>query len=85
MAVEIVKRYRSQVREVVLGATKEEGGTRQNDQGRRPNGITFLISKEKTPILDAMEVWDIVPEEWPDNLKSYFEDVYEILLPGQKV
>jgi acetyl-CoA decarbonylase/synthase complex subunit delta len=23
-----------------------------------------------------MEIWDIVPEEWPASLKSYFEDVY---------
>ncbi|NLJ56053.1 MAG: acetyl-CoA decarbonylase/synthase complex subunit delta [Firmicutes bacterium] len=81
MAVEIVKeRYRSQVREVVLGATKEEGGTRAKTiKVGGQTALPFLHFEGENPNrpIVIMEVWDIVPEEWPANLKSYYEDVYD--------
>ncbi len=74
------ERYRSKVREVVLGATKEDGGTR---------GHTITVGGESTlpyqhyegdmpnrPVV-AMEVWDINPEGWEDNLKKPFSDVLD--------
>lgn len=80
MAVEILKeKYRSQVREVVLGATKEEGGTRSHViKVGGEKALPFLHFEGEIPNrpVVAMEVWDIVPEEWPENLKSYFQDVY---------
>jgi acetyl-CoA decarbonylase/synthase complex subunit delta len=80
MAVEIFKeKYRSQVREVVLGATKDEGGTRaQTVKVGGETALPFLHFEGKVPNrpVVAMEIWDIVPEEWPASLKSYFEDVY---------
>ncbi|RJX27250.1 MAG: acetyl-CoA decarbonylase/synthase complex subunit delta [Dethiobacter sp.] len=80
MAVEIFKeKYRSQVREVVLGATKDEGGTRTHTvKVGGETALPFLHFEGEIPNrpVVAMEIWDIVPEEWPANLKSYFEDVY---------
>jgi acetyl-CoA decarbonylase/synthase complex subunit delta len=80
MAVELFKeKYRSQVREVVLGATKEEGGTRSHTlKVGGESALPFLHFEGKIPNrpLVAMEIWDIVPEEWPAGLKSFFEDVY---------
>jgi acetyl-CoA decarbonylase/synthase complex subunit delta len=80
MAVEIVKeKYRSQVREVVLGATKDEGGTRTHTvKVGGETALPFLHFEGVIPNrpVVAMEIWDIVPEEWPASLKSYFEDVY---------
>lgn len=80
MAVEILKeKYRSQVREVVLGATKEEGGTRSHTiKVGGETALPFLHFEGEIPNrpVVAMEIWDIVPEEWPASLKSYFEDVY---------
>lgn len=80
MSVEIYKeKYRGQVREVVLGATKEQGGTRSHTiTVGGEEALPFLHFEGKIPNrpVVAMEVWDMVPEEWPANLKSYFEDVY---------
>lgn len=80
MAVEIYKeKYRSQVREVVLGATKENGGTRSHTvKVGGETALPFLHFEGEIPNrpVVAMEIWDIVPEEWPAALKSYFEDVY---------
>jgi len=79
MGVEILKeKYRSEVREVVLGATAEDGGTRSHTI--KVGGETTLpfLHFEGTvpnrPVI-SMEVWDIFPEEWPDNLKDAFGDV----------
>jgi len=80
MAVEIFKeKYRSQVREVVLGATKDEGGTRTHTvKVGGETALPFLHFEGVIPNrpVVAMEIWDIVPEDWPASLKSYFEDVY---------
>ncbi len=80
MAVDILKeKHKSKIGEVVLGATKEEGGTR---------GHTITIGGESTlPFLHfegevpnrpvvALEVWDMAPEDWNPNLGEYFGDVY---------
>ena len=79
MAVEIYKeKYRSQVREVVLGATSAEGGTRTHTiKVGGESALPFLHFEGENPNrpVIAMEVWDIVPEEWPANLKEAFADV----------
>lgn len=79
MVVEIYKeKYRGQVREVVLGATSAEGGTRSHTI--RVGGETtlpFLHFEGEIPNrpVVAMEVWDTVPDDWPAGLKEYFADV----------
>ncbi|GAW91839.1 CO dehydrogenase/acetyl-CoA synthase subunit delta [Calderihabitans maritimus] len=85
MAVNILKeKSLSKVGEVVLGATKEEGGTRSHVvkvggdaalpfhhfEGEMPN----------RPVI-AMEVQDIVPENWSPNLTKHFADVLD--KPGE--
>ncbi len=79
MAVEINKeKYRSQVREVVLGATSADGGTRTSTiKVGGEASLPFLQFEGAIPNrpVVAMEVWDIVPEDWPANLKSALGDV----------
>jgi len=79
MAVEILKeKYRGSIREVTLGATKEEGGTRTHTvKVGGETALPFLHFEGQLPNrpVVAMEVWDIAPEEWPADLKSYYQDV----------
>ncbi len=80
MAVEMYKeKYRSQIREVVLGATRAEGGTRSHIiKVGGETTLPFLHFEGAIPNrpVVAMDVWDIIPEEWPASLKSYFTDVF---------
>ncbi len=80
MAVDILKeKYRGQVREVVLGATKDEGGTRSHTiKVGGEKALPFLHFEGEIPNrpVVAMEIWDMVPDEWPESLKEYFKDVY---------
>jgi len=78
MAVDILKeKYRSQIREVVLGATKDEGGTRSHTvKVGGESTLPFLHFEGEMPNrpVVAMEIWDMFPEEWPQNLKDAFGD-----------
>ena len=78
MAVDILKeKYRSQIREVVLGATKDEGGTRAHTvKVGGESTLPFLHFEGEMPNrpVVAMEIWDMFPEEWPQNLKDAFGD-----------
>ncbi|MHB1420018.1 MAG: CO dehydrogenase/acetyl-CoA synthase subunit delta [Bacillota bacterium] len=80
MAVEILKeKNRATVKEVVLGATKEQGGTRSHTitvggdaalpfhhfEGQSPN----------RPVV-AMEIQDVVPD-WSPAITSHFEGVLD--------
>lgn len=80
MAVEINKeKYRSQVREVVLGATSAAGGTRSRTlKVGGETALPFLHFEGEIPNrpVIAMEIWDTIPEDWPSSLKADFEDVY---------
>lgn len=76
MAVEIVKeKWVNKVNELILGATKELGGTRA--KALKVGGescLPFIFQEGDMPNrpLVAMEVWDIEPAEWPDVLKAPF-------------
>jgi len=78
--VEIYKeKHRSQVREVVLGAAGGGGGTRSHTiKVGGETTLPFLHFEGEIPNrpVIAMEVWDMVPADWPDNLKAFFSDVY---------
>ena len=80
MAVDILKeKYRSTVGEVVLGATAEQGGTRSHTVTvGGESALPFLHFEGEVPNrpVVAMEIWDMIPEEWSDCFKAYFEDVY---------
>lgn len=81
MAVEIYKeKYRGQVREVVLGATKEEGGTRSHTiKVGGETALPFLHFEGEIPNkpVVAIEIWDMVPEDWNECFKKYYGDVYD--------
>jgi acetyl-CoA decarbonylase/synthase, CODH/ACS complex subunit delta len=85
MAVEILKeKYRSKVGEVVLGATKDQGGTRSHTitvggESALPY-LHFEGEIPNRPVL-ALEVWDMAPEEWSPCFEQYYGDVWND--PGQ--
>lgn len=80
MAVEIQKeKYRNKVGEVVLGATREEGGTRTHTiTVGGESALPFLHFEGEIPNrpVVALEVWDMVPEEWNPCFEKYYKDVY---------
>lgn len=81
MAVDIQKeKYRSKVGQIVLGATKEEGGTRSHTVTvGGESTLPFLHFEGEMPNrpVVAMEVWDMVPEEWDSCFKQHYGDVYD--------
>ena len=78
MAVEIIReKWANKVNELVLGAAKENGGTRSKvvkvgGAGCLP--FSFQDGDMPNRPVVAMEVWDIEPTEWPDTLKAAFGD-----------
>ncbi len=81
MALELVReKWTNKINTVTIGATKEEGGSRTSkvvvgsestlpylfDEGDMPN-----------PPVIAMEVLDMVPDDWPQVLKEQFGDVLD--------
>ncbi len=80
MAFNAVKdKYRSKVGEVVLGATKEQGGTR--DYTITIGGeaaLPFLHFEGEIPNrpVVAMEIWDVAPTDWNDCFKPFYADVW---------
>ncbi len=75
----LIEKWRDKVGEVVIGATPEEGGTRKKIvKVGGETGIPFIKGEDKmpNPLVIAMEVWDIKPEDWPDILKK---DIGEVI------
>lgn len=74
----VANKWSGGVNEIILGATKDKGGSRQK---------TIAIGGAKSvPFMDfegnpghkpvvAMDVYDIPPEEWPETLTKPFDDV----------
>lgn len=61
----------------VIGATKEEGGTRKSKVTLGgAAGLPFMKFEAQTPNrpVVAMEIWDHQPEEWPVQLVEAFGD-----------
>ncbi len=79
MGIELVKeKWVNSVNEFVLGATKAHGGTRSVElKVGGQNCLPFVFQEGTMPNkpLIAMEVWDIEPADWPDELKKPFEGV----------
>jgi len=77
MAVQILReRSRGSVQKIILGATKEEGGTRKYTivvGGDTALPFHHFEGEIASPVI-AMEVQDIAPD-WPDALKDCFGDV----------
>jgi len=79
MPVQVIKERNSgKVLNVILGATKEQGGTRTHTLTvGGQTSLPFLHFEGETPNkpIIAMEVVDRVPDEWNDELKAAFKDV----------
>ncbi|HAM38470.1 MAG: acetyl-CoA decarbonylase/synthase complex subunit delta [Elusimicrobia bacterium RIFOXYC2_FULL_34_12] len=74
----VIEKWPGNVYELTIGATKEDGGTRSRKvKAGGINTLPFLHFEGLTPNqpLIAMEVWDIEPSEWPENLKNEFNEV----------
>ncbi len=75
---QVIEKWMGKSGETVIGATKDNGGTRGNVV--KLGGATTLpyLSFEgdtpNSPVV-AMEVWDLEPADWPDVLKEPYKDV----------
>lgn len=78
MGVKIIKeKYRGKVGEVVLGATKDQGGTRSHTVTvGGETALPFCHFEGEIPNrpVIAMEIQDVAPD-WGEGLTSYFEGV----------
>jgi acetyl-CoA decarbonylase/synthase, CODH/ACS complex subunit delta len=81
MPVQVLKdRNASKVARVILGATREQGGTRTSTiTVGGAASLPFLHFEGEVPNrpVIAMEVVDRVPEEWSDELKNVFAGVLD--------
>lgn len=71
----IIDKWQDKIGEVLLGATKDKGGSRTKTiKIGGETGIYFIHDEDKcpNPPIVAMEVWDIEPEAWPEFLKAEF-------------
>jgi len=80
MATELIlEKWSGKVAVVTIGATKQEGGTR--DHSIKIGGeesLPFLFHEGAIPHKPqiANEIWDIAPTDWPDELINAYKDVY---------
>lgn len=77
---DVKKTWKKPINEVTIGATKEEDGTRSHSITiGGSTALPFLYSEGSFPhpSVIAMEVWDIAPTDWPEELGKYFSDVWE--------
>jgi len=75
MMERLIEKWQDKIGEVVLGATKDKGGTRNRTiKIGGETGIYFIDGEDKcpNPPAVAMEVWDMEPEAWPEALKSNY-------------
>lgn len=74
MALELIKeKWSNAVNTVVIGALKDEGGSRGSVvRCGAEEGLSFLFGESKMPQrpVIAMEVLDIAPDDWPQTLTS---------------
>lgn len=74
------EKYRNQVNTVVLGATKEEGGTRgYTVTVGGESALPFLHFEGEIPNrpIVALEIWDVAPTDWNESFTPYYGDVFD--------
>jgi acetyl-CoA decarbonylase/synthase complex subunit delta len=75
----VLEKYRGKVQEVVLGATREQGGTRSRTVTvGGETALPFLHFEGQIPHrpVIGMEVWDMAPTDWPACFDPYFAAVF---------
>lgn len=74
----VAEKWTSNVNEITIGATKEEGGTREKKVtiggSKCIPFMDFDGSQGHKPVI-AMDVYDTPPDDWPETLKTPFADV----------
>lgn len=77
---DVKQKWPNPINEVTVGATKEEGGTRSHTiTVGGASTLPFLYFEGNIPHrpVIAMEVWDIAPADWPEELAKHFSDVWD--------
>ncbi len=81
MSFEIPReRSRGKIIEVTIGATPENGGTRSKTVtigGSTGLPFHFFEAEFPHPPVVAMEVFDLLPNKYPDSLREYYQDVLD--------
>jgi acetyl-CoA decarbonylase/synthase, CODH/ACS complex subunit delta len=78
MAIQLMlEKWSGKINEVIIGATKKDGGSRaaQVKIGGE-EGLPFLFKEGRMPNKPcvAYEIWDIPPVDWPEELMLAFGD-----------
>ncbi len=79
MIPDVKQKWANSINVVTIGAIKEEGGTRSHTVSiGGAAALPFLHFEGSIPYkpVVAMEILDIVPEDWHPLLGSYFSDVW---------
>lgn len=76
MALQLIReKWQGEISEVFIGATKEEGGSREYSiKIGGEKSLPCLFKEGAIPHKSeiAFEVWDIAPSEWPDELSKAY-------------
>ena len=73
------EKWSNKINEVIIGAVKEEGGTRTHSvKVGGETTLPFLLEEGSMPSkpVIAMEILDMEPVDWPPVLKEPFRDVF---------
>lgn len=77
MAELMFEKWQQSVSEITIGATKQEGGTRsQTIKIGGQSTLPFLHPEgaiPNNPVI-AYEIWDCVPQDWPEELNKYYKN-----------
>ncbi len=80
MALELLKeKWQGKIFEVTIGAVSSEGGTRSHSiKVGGETTLPFLRSEGVLPYKPqiALEIWDIAPSDWPEELAGNYKDVF---------
>lgn len=80
MAAEaMIEKWSGEVNEVVIGATKAEGGSRSKVikiGGQKTLPFLFPEAEIKNPPQIAFEIWDTAPQDWPQALIDVYGKVF---------
>ena len=74
----VADKWTGAVKEVTIGATKDQGGTREKTVtvgGAKSIPFMNFDGDQGKRIAIAMDVYDIPPEDWPEPLLKNYEDV----------
>ncbi len=74
----VADKWTGAVKEVTIGATKDQGGTREKTVtvgGAKSIPFMDFDGDQGKRIAIAMDVYDIPPEDWPEPLLKNYEDV----------